>query len=73
MEQSMNLPNPVPRPAEAFALLIETACREFETLQSLLTGGAQHVSMDLEWQLGGLAKPFNQLLRTALGVVKPLD
>jgi hypothetical protein len=44
MEQSMNLPNPVPRPAEAFALLIETACREFETLQSLLTGELQLVA-----------------------------
>ena len=34
----MNLPNPVPEPAVAFALLLESACQEFETLQGLLAG-----------------------------------
>ena len=30
--------------------------------QSVSRSMAQHVSVDLEWQICGLAKPFNQLL-----------
>jgi hypothetical protein len=40
----MNLPNPVPEPAVAFALLLESACQEFETLQELLAGDLQVVA-----------------------------
>jgi len=35
--------------------------------QGVSGGMAQHVRMDREWQLSGLAKPFNQLLGTVDG------
>ena len=41
---------------------IDSSCR-----QGVSSSMAQHVSVDLEWQLSGLAKPFNQLLSTVDG------
>ena len=46
---------------------LQRSCIDSTGRQGVASGMSQHVGMDREWQLSGLAKPFYELL----GAVEP--
>jgi len=46
---------------------LQRPCIDSSGRQGVASGVAQHVSMDREWQLSGLAKPFYELLSAVDG------
>jgi hypothetical protein len=46
---------------------LQRSCIDSSGRQGVASSMSQHVSMDREWQLGGHAKPFYELLGAADG------